>query len=96
MILPIRWSENLSLGGFKSNNFNFQTSSDPGFGTFVSLSFRCLSPGILQEMKAANCSPDVISYNSALGAIDRAGGGKEERDAWFLLRRAGFEKKNVF
>lgn len=35
---------------------------------------------ILEEMKAANCSPDVISYNSALGAIDRAKGGKEERD----------------
>lgn len=35
---------------------------------------------ILQEMQAANCKPDVISYNSALGALDRAGKGKEERD----------------
>lgn len=38
--------------------------------------------GILQEMQAANCKPDVISYNSALGALDRAGKGKEERVTW--------------
>lgn len=34
-------------------------------------------------MQAANCKPDVISYNSALGALDRAGKGKEERVAWW-------------
>ena len=33
-------------------------------------------------MQAAGCAPDVISYNSALGAV--AGRGKEERDR--LLR----------
>ena len=35
-------------------------------------------------MQAAGCAPDVISYNSALGAVAGAGRGKEERDR--LLR----------
>eukprot|EP00913_Durusdinium_trenchii_P001998 g1848.t1 len=35
---------------------------------------------ILEEMQAASCRPDVISYNSSLGALDRAGRGKEDRD----------------
>lgn len=40
-------------------------------------------------MQAANCKPDVISYNSALGALDRAGKGKEERVTWAAKKSAG-------
>ena len=48
--------------------------------------------GILEEMKAANRSPDVISYNSALGAIDRAKGGKEERDTWPFVKNERWDR----
>ena len=43
--------------------------------------------GILGEMKAAGCPPDVISYNSVLGALDKAGRPSADRAA--RLRRDG-------
>ncbi|CAJ1336320.1 unnamed protein product [Effrenium voratum] len=52
---------------------------------------------ILGEMKAAGCPPDVISYNSVLGALDKAGRPSADRVRLLEdMERSGVKPNNLF